>query len=104
MWDIGIKFGIKFQQILEENQVHLSLIPDSIHYMKKNFQQACQRTLNIIIAMIMFESPFTTKQNKKQLVLYQEETFNKMNEANTLQVMTPNECEDNTNNKIKGDT
>ena len=86
-----------FQQILEGIQVHFSLIPDSIYYMKKLFRQVCQWILHIIVGMIMFQSPFTTKQNKKQLVLHQEETFNKMNEVNTLQVMTPNECEDNTN-------
>ena len=67
--------------------------------MKKIFQQACQRMLNIIIAMIMFQSPFTTKQNKKQLVLHQEETFNKMNEVNTFQVTTLKECENDTNYK-----
>ena len=99
MWDVGIQFHIKFQQILEESQIHSLLIHDSIHYTTKLFQQACKWMLNIIIAMIMFQSPFTTTQNKKRLVLYQEETFYKMNEVDTIQVMTRNECKNETNIK-----
>ena len=99
MWDVGIQFQFKSQQILKESQVYFSLILESIYYMKKILQQACQCMLNIIIELIMFQSPFMTKQNKKQLILSEKETFYKMNEVDTFQVTTLNECADNTNHK-----